>query len=436
MTPWEVLGIPSDADKRTIKKAYAKQLKHTRPDDDAKAFQTLHGAYKTALNLADNRALSFASIQENAAEVAVKVAVDEDHIVDENQTEDGIYESTTNGSLDPALEQAPNEGIEVLDICPLENEKEKALAHDNIHSEQTTEASAAQKQMEIAQAKETQKREREFERVIKHVETLLETQKLIERESTWHFIAETEYLLEENFNWNLSLAIFERIAKFNSSQRKRSRRGYIKSVLPPTLRYLDDLFNWQTHSYWLGQSLGEELCQVLLKHIGNEDTRNTPPRYFQGGSLVLESEQDATPPSTQEYYFGGLVLRSFACVLDMFVVVTPIYLACKYIFGDLIELEKDHHLAFSLVIAFPVFIIMTITMDASTWQATLGKRLLGLKVTNKNLQRLGYFHSLMRTLCFLISIAFGKFAWIINCFLRGNLLHDRLSRSHVISIRK
>lgn len=50
MTCWDVLGLPPDADSRTIKRQYATLLKKTRPDDDAEGFQRLREAYEEALN--------------------------------------------------------------------------------------------------------------------------------------------------------------------------------------------------------------------------------------------------------------------------------------------------------------------------------------------------------------------------------------------------
>ncbi|MGR3885483.1 J domain-containing protein [Pseudomonas sp. 1152_12] len=50
MTCWDVLGLSSDADSRTIKRQYATLLKKTRPDDDAEGFQRLREAYESALN--------------------------------------------------------------------------------------------------------------------------------------------------------------------------------------------------------------------------------------------------------------------------------------------------------------------------------------------------------------------------------------------------
>lgn len=49
MTCWNVLGLASDADSRTIKRQYAALLKKTRPDDDPEGFQRLREAYETAL---------------------------------------------------------------------------------------------------------------------------------------------------------------------------------------------------------------------------------------------------------------------------------------------------------------------------------------------------------------------------------------------------
>lgn len=45
----DVLELDTDADERAIKRAYAKRLRVTRPDDDPVAFQQLHEAYQAAL---------------------------------------------------------------------------------------------------------------------------------------------------------------------------------------------------------------------------------------------------------------------------------------------------------------------------------------------------------------------------------------------------
>ena len=48
-SPLEWFGLPSDADEREIKRAYAKRLKTVRPDTDPAGFQQLHDMYQQAL---------------------------------------------------------------------------------------------------------------------------------------------------------------------------------------------------------------------------------------------------------------------------------------------------------------------------------------------------------------------------------------------------
>lgn len=49
MTAWEVLGLRPGADAREVRRAYARLLKQTRPEDDPQGFQQLHAAYQYCL---------------------------------------------------------------------------------------------------------------------------------------------------------------------------------------------------------------------------------------------------------------------------------------------------------------------------------------------------------------------------------------------------
>lgn len=80
MTCWDVLGLSSDADSRTIKRQYATLLKKTRPDDDADGFQRLREAYEEALNWQQ-----WAQEQDTITEAVVPTAIAADTLQEHYQ---------------------------------------------------------------------------------------------------------------------------------------------------------------------------------------------------------------------------------------------------------------------------------------------------------------------------------------------------------------
>ena len=69
---WAILGTEPTGDERALKRAYAKRLKVTRPEDDPAAFQELREAYEYALRHAHLFAEELPEAQ--AAEAAAMAA--------------------------------------------------------------------------------------------------------------------------------------------------------------------------------------------------------------------------------------------------------------------------------------------------------------------------------------------------------------------------
>lgn len=62
MNPFVRLGLSADADEAQIKRAYARLLRITRPDDDPAGFQQLNDAYQRCLARARQRAVATAEV--------------------------------------------------------------------------------------------------------------------------------------------------------------------------------------------------------------------------------------------------------------------------------------------------------------------------------------------------------------------------------------
>ncbi|WP_308366773.1 MULTISPECIES: RDD family protein [unclassified Microbulbifer] len=418
MDPWALLGIEPSDDARAIKRAYAKKLKQTRPDEKPQEFQQLHSAYKRALTIAESPQPLVESPQP-VVESPQPVVESPQPVVESPQP---VIESAQSG------EDNPQPAMETQQPSPQE---ETAVAEREAPPELSPEQGSA------AVETERQKRIDEYRQVLEQVDRALENDRLIGMEETWRFLAECSYLLEEEFNWNLGLGVFERFARFNSEAPVKGRKQkYRPQVTANILAYGDMLFGWSENRGYLYREFGETLCNAVFDAMQGDPQAANPLQGVRGGRKLVEQKPRPVEESLDYYYFGNLLGRAFALLLDVFLVYVVVGLATSVVMIRAMGKSEGDAGFTALFVSILGYLVLAWIAESSRWQATPAKYLLGYRVTDRHFKRVGYLHGLWRIFSFMFTLPLFKIGWFINCFLGGNLLHDRLSRTYVIDYRK
>lgn len=155
----------------------------------------------------------------------------------------------------------------------------------------------------------------------------------------------------------------------------------------------------------------------------------------------------------QNVEYGGFWIRVGASIIDSFIVGIPLaiiyFLFITVSFGSLMVLAdpyavegdiNDAQVA-SLLLGLLIFMLISLVisvgyyagMNASKWQATVGKKLLGLKVTDVNGNRISFGRSLGRYLAmtFLSPILYIGFI-MVGLTEKKQGLHDMIANTLVV----
>jgi len=450
MAPWSVLEISEDSDARAIKRAYAKKLKLTRPDDDPQGFQELHDAYKWALELYRYRQDELQE-QEELLEEQPPVPQADPLTVggQENAELDSISSGTE--SIDSAA------GVKELDGDDGSDRTDRLLEKAHSSDFQTESDQKSDKgsngtpitdEAGEAPAKEPdpelERKIEDYQQLLDRVDELLGNNRLYPQEKNWTFLEDTPYLLDEEFNWNLGLQVFLRVLQHNSdavnAEGNKHSKGYSSEVTDNVIQYCDLLFGWRSNAQYLYEQAEDLEASLVLDKLADGSAIQYPSQPLRGGAqLVLDNGAQYQSNDKDEgefYYFGGLFQRGIAVVIDVLILFMVFWMLLSVVQTFSTSENSDELDVTALGFAIVGYFFMALMMESSSWQATPGKRLMGFKVTRKDLSRMGYGLGLWRMLMFMITLPFSKVTWIINAFLGGNLIHDRLSRTHVINVRK
>ncbi|WP_299584792.1 RDD family protein [uncultured Microbulbifer sp.] len=458
MSPWEILELEPCNDARAIKRAYAKKLKQTRPDEKPEEFQQLHSAYKWALKAAEElkeekkegeephstevlaevasaeqAALSTEAAQlQGQAETPVQQRSELNHQDQSPVTHEAIEQAPPEVSLDQGQETEGERQREASTEKPVEEQHSKDKnAHEDIVQENPIEEDDTEQDPQRAL------RIAEYHRVLEQVDRLLQEPSNFNVKENWRFLTDTPYMLDEEYNWNLGLSIFERFARINFQASETTSKGKKQAQISNNiLQYCNSLFDWDGNASYLYGALDESLCDCIFNSLQSEEVTVDPAQGLRGGRKLIRQKITQPEETYDQYYFGHLLARGVAVLLDVLLLYVAVGFIASIVMMKVYDMSEGAATTITLGICGLAYLLVAWIAESSRFQATPGKYLMGYKVTNKKFERIGYGHGLWRLLSFTLTLPLGKIGWLINCFLGGNLIHDRLSASHVINMRK
>lgn len=370
MDPWRVLGLEATGDTRAVKRAYARLLKSTRPDEHPEQFQALHAAYKRALGLAEQRARAAAASDT------------------EPETETGKRTEKKSPATAAETQPLPPETPEwPAPVVPVEPEPAFQDQPPPPARDPEPAWAAAREREEEREPEEDEwlAASREHERLLTQCQALLEREGRPAEEKEWRFLANSPWMLDSAFHHGLGDAL---MAGLVERLRQQDNKPPLDAV---TLAYLSSLFDWEGRRGLLAARFGDTAMDRVLAPLDtNSSGDQALLQGLRGGKeTVPPSRQASSEPAPETLYFTGMTLRMAAIVIDLLVLVAllvmPIWVVSVMVAdanGDADASGVGAFLGLFAMLAVPAYMLMALVMEAGPRQATPGKRMLGLRVTN------------------------------------------------------
>lgn len=143
----------------------------------------------------------------------------------------------------------------------------------------------------------------------------------------------------------------------------------------------------------------------------------------------------------KQYYKKVLWKRLFAFIIDNLIMI-PVSFVCMFLVMVIMFISKDPEVTdltdneylFVLIITFFSYLVINAKMESSKLQATLGKRLLKLQITDKKGNPITFFRALGRNILrTIVGYSFGFIVPLIVQLIRfkstKKLFHDQLSNT-------
>lgn len=134
--------------------------------------------------------------------------------------------------------------------------------------------------------------------------------------------------------------------------------------------------------------------------------------------------------------YGGFWKRLIAYLIDAFIIAFPVTM----IFGTVIPqaIMTDNIQVTSIAVSTPQVIMLVASwvyfagLESSAWQATVGKKMLGMKVTDTSGERIDFIKATIRYLSKFLSSFFLMIGFIMVAFTaKKQGLHDFIAGTTV-----
>lgn len=144
------------------------------------------------------------------------------------------------------------------------------------------------------------------------------------------------------------------------------------------------------------------------------------------GSRRLKSPLKAQPAAS-------FWRRFFAWWIDSWVVSVAFTLVLAGLLGGLDAVEQHEASAGLILVGAVVGWLYSSLLESSSWQGTVGKRLIGIKVTDLAGRRISFGKSSLRTVCKLLSAITLCIGFLMASFTRRKqALHDLITGCLVV----
>lgn len=436
MDIWQILEIEPTSDTKSIKRAYAKKLKVTRPDEDPKGFQDLHWAYKTALQHAEWMSQHETDDQDNEKnhnhpEINSPA---EEVLQEQNTVQQPVQHQSENLTLDHTIYVSqPTTEIYQTEITESYLQIDNEIETGELVTDQMEPSLDNIQQQEVV----VNPYQQEGERLLGVTKLLLASNGEQAKADCWSFIIESPFILEDHFNWRLGLEVLQLIREHNLGHAAQLN----KIVGQEVITYLDSIFNWNANRQQILRALGDEY-QTWLDMIRDSQPldENWQDKIRGGRKLTLAEEKSVEEAAI---HTAPPFRRFMAWLIDT-----------TFLFFIILLLKQDRPDLSPLLAATLFPFLYFVFFESSQLQGTIGKRIVGLKVVALDLTPLKIKHCILRTLCFMIyqtlllfavvgisiSIPFAIFI-IIGIYGYSfskdpSLFYDRITKTKVIQTSK